>query len=1072
MRKLADDLAVSAPEYFSIQVSTFNNAPTFASFNVTVDEDSFSHELQFAYDLSPGPKHEVNQGLNWMFTFNNQHLFSQPPELFVYGDDGIIGNSALTTPKAFIPVGKAGIGKVVFTCAPNASGVSSVFAILKDDGGTIPVNSGFLSDASQENSRIVAEIERLKKMVRDENKRLSDKIELAEKMEDEDQRERLVAEIDRLVAEIDRLEHIVGHENKRLVDEIELLKKTNLAMSKINKIGRDESEVQVFTIEIRPKNDAPYFEMHQQIYLSNVSGFTRIPEVAWGISAGPPNEKDQELTFVLTAIEDAGTLLPPELFFADMPSMDLNGTLTLTLFPRASGSVKLTFALFDNGDSGPEHNNHFSRSCKLSLTSMNSAPSFTVAVKRLQIVSLATPSVVQERVLTNISKGTPQEDVSQEISFVITNVSNSLIFSHLPTFEGDGSIIFEVAPRAQGSTVIQFYGKDDGGMEHGGNDLSEASELTIDIIRRNVPPRFNLSSDFVVAVEDAGHYSQPGFVHDISKGAPDESDQNLYFNVTLGFVSTDLFQMEPFVDNEGTLTFKTSKGMYGLAHATIKLTDSGGTEYDGVDASDFKTFSIQIHPRPKIVLLHPAHGSEDGGLLLTVQGSELSPGTCRTTSFCNQVSLKIGGKSCPVEGLVTPERLTCRVPSGLGVQGLSITVVEDGVNRTAYLADAFVQHDIMFAGLTVGTNEGYIAFGFGGGSSKKKISSHVFGSSHPLSNKGIRAIVAYQDKTYLAGSFVRVQNVSSKHIAAFDGSSVLPLGSGVDGIVNDLIVYKNVLVVGGAFTKVIRQPGKRFGYFNTGTIRSGGLATWDGHDWGVLESRPFHGIVASMHVNDSIIYVGGRFSDKGRQNNLARFNGSSWSSLCGSALAGHQDNCGVTGGEVLAITTFKENLYAGGSFVRAGGVVAHKIARWDGRDWFAMSGFDGDVHSLAILDGIVYAGGVFGGKRDSPYSYLAQWRMESWQRLHRGVGGPVFTLLPIGSCLYVGGSFHSAGGMEQIDGIKVRNAARWCFDRSGRSDSWWSAVQWPSDDIGICRDIQVSRRMPSTAAARNNSAFT
>ena len=91
------------------------------------------------------------------------------------------------------------------------------------------------------------------------------------------------------------------------------------------------------------------------------------------------------------------------------------------------------------------------------------------------------------------------------------------------------------------------------------------------------------------------------------------------------------------------------------------------------------------------------------------------------------------------------------------MQGLSITVVEDGVNRTAYLADAFVQHDIMFAGLTVGTNEGYVAFGFGGGSSKKKISSHVFGSSHPLSNKGIRAIVAYQDKTYLAGSFVRVQ---------------------------------------------------------------------------------------------------------------------------------------------------------------------------------------------------------------------------------------------------------------------------------------------------------------------------
>ena len=473
---------------------------------------------------------------------------------------------------------------------------------------------------------------------------------------------------------------------------------------------------------------------------------------------------------------------------------------------------------------------------------------------------------------------------------------------------------------------------------------------------------------------------------------------------------------------------------------------------------DAKILKFLIYPRPKIISVNPTVLPKDGGILLTVKGSNLAPDTCRRETECTGIYVEVGSKTCFVEGPVSPEQLTCRTPAGLGQHNLYINVVELSANRSSVLPNALVQYDVLLGGLTTETNQGYVAFGFGGGDGKKQTSSFVFEKFHPISSKGVRAMAAFKQKIYIGGGFLQTKGSSVNHIASFDGTSVVPLGSSVDGLVNVLVSFDDILVVGGGFTKVTRQPSKRLAWFNTGVIRTGGLATWDGFEWGMLGSQPLFGIVTSLHVNGSVIYTGGRFSDHGRKNNLAVFNGTSWSSVCGLLLSGREDNCGVSGGEVLAMATLGENLYVGGSFVRAGGVSAEKVARWDGRQWFSMSsGLNGDVHALAILDDTVYAGGVFGEGDDSSFAYLAQWRLGLWQPLtHGGVNGPVFTLSAMDSCLYVGGSFESAGGMREISGVSVRNAARWCFDRSGRSDSSWTAVPWPSSDVGVCRVIRSS----------------
>jgi len=151
--------------------------------------------------------------------------------------------------------------------------------------------------------------------------------------------------------------------------------------------------------------------------------------------------------------------------------------------------------------------------------------------------------------------------------------------------EKDGSILFVVVPRVEGSCTVRFFSKDNGGVEHGGKDQSGLDELTIQIVKTNVAPGFNLFADLVTWVEDSGLYTQAEFARNISSGTPDESGQKLHFYCTLLSVSPNLFEVEPFVDENGTLTFHTAKGAFGSAMVAMKITDNGGTDFGGKDES-------------------------------------------------------------------------------------------------------------------------------------------------------------------------------------------------------------------------------------------------------------------------------------------------------------------------------------------------------------------------------------------------------------------------------------------------------------------------------------------------------
>jgi len=208
--------------------------------------------------------------------------------------------------------------------------------------------------------------------------------------------------------------------------------------------------------------------------------------------------------------------------------------------------------------------------------------------------------------------------------------------------------------------------------------------------------------------------------------------------------------------------------------------------------------------------------------------------------------------------------------------------------------------------------------------------------------------------------------------------------------------------------------------------RSATVATADdGDPCGWQPGFAFAGLSRSaraMTVHDDgsgpALYVGGEFTSAGNEiaNNIARWDGAEWFALSGPS------GTGVGGGTyptVNAVAAFDDGtgtaLYVGGSFTSAGGVVVSNIARWDGSAWSALDG-----------------GGVTANR-------IARWDGSAWSALSgpsdAGVDGSVEALAVFddgfGPALYVGGSFETAGG------VTVNNIARW-------DGSEWHALSGPS----------------------------
>src|SRR5262249_25969353 len=105
--------------------------------------------------------------------------------------------------------------------------------------------------------------------------------------------------------------------------------------------GVDTSAPQTFTITVAPVNDAPAFAKGPDQAVLEDSGMTTVPFWATAISAGPPDEATQTLTFTTSNTNNA--------LFSSQPTVSTSGMLTFALNPLTFGSAIVSVQLHDNG---------------------------------------------------------------------------------------------------------------------------------------------------------------------------------------------------------------------------------------------------------------------------------------------------------------------------------------------------------------------------------------------------------------------------------------------------------------------------------------------------------------------------------------------------------------------------------------------------------------------------------------------------------------------------------------------------------------------------------------------------
>jgi uncharacterized repeat protein (TIGR01451 family) len=532
----------SAPQTFAINVTPVNDAPSFSKgADQTVLEDGGPQSVaNWATGISVGPPDEASQSVNFIVTNSLPALFLVQP--------------------AISPT-----GTLTYTTATNANGVATVTVQLHDNGGT--ANGGI-----------------------------------------------------------------------------------------------DTSAPQTFAINVTPVNDLPSFTKGPDQMVLEDAGPQSVSNWATSISAGPPDEASQSLTFVVTNSN-------PTLFQVQ-PAVSPTGTLTYTTATNANGNATVTVQLKDSGvTTNGGVDTSAAQIFNIAVTPVNDPPTFTKGSNVTVLEDAGAQTV--EGWATTISAGPPDE-VGQSVTFIVTN-NNPGMFLTQPAISPSGTLTYTTATNLNGLVTVTVQLKDNGGTANGGNDTSAPQTFTISLTPVNDPPSFVKGSDQSV-LQGLGPQTVTGWATAISAGPPDEASQTLNFLVSNN--NTALFSAQPAISPTGTLTYTSAFGSAGSATVAVQLHDSGGTANGGLDTSAAQIFSISIAPtnRPPTLGL-VANQTINELTLLSIGLTATDPDTPSQTLTYSLVSGPTGMTVNASSGLLTWTPTEAQGPS---TNNVTVQVADNG----------------------------------------------------------------------------------------------------------------------------------------------------------------------------------------------------------------------------------------------------------------------------------------------------------------------------------------------------------------------------------------------------------
>lgn len=246
----------------------------------------------------------------------------------------------------------------------------------------------------------------------------------------------------------------------------------------------------------------------------------------------------------------------------------------------------------------------------------------------------------------------------------------------------------------------------------------------------------------------------------------------------------------------------------------------------------------------------------------------------------------------------------------------------------------------------------------------------------------VNALTVFDGDLIVGGGFAGAGGVSgTARIARWDGTGWSSIGGGLSGafpgqppLVSALIEHGGDLFAAGTFTQASGQA-------------VNGLARWDGSQWHPLGAG-VNGQVHALAVMNGELFAAGNFTLAGGApaGYIARWDGSQW----------HEHGSGANA-SVTALAVVDGELIAAGNFTQAGGVGVNRIARWDGNQWFPLG--DGlmrpgstvvRVSALTVLNGDLFVAGLFSHAGNQgemvAVSNIARWDGAEWWPLSGPMG--------------------------------------------------------------------------------------
>jgi hypothetical protein len=330
--------------------------------------------------------------------------------------------------------------------------------------------------------------------------------------------------------------------------------------------GTADSEPATVSIAVSAVNDAPVANDDTKTTNQDTPLVFPASQLLGNDNPGPANERGQ--TLMVTAVDQAVN---------GQVSLGTNGDITFTPATDFIGQASIEYTVCDNGS--PSECSVMIAIVNVTISPINDAPSFTAGANQ-RVSEDSGPHSIPGWA-RGVSAG-PADESDQQLTFEVTNNTNSELFSTQPSVAANGTLSYTSAANANGSASVTVRAHDDGGTLNGGVDTSAEQTFTISVTAVNdAPVVSNLQGD----------------------GAANEGDVKTY---TFDIVDVDSSTFTASVDCGGT-------GKGELVAGSLQMTATNG---------EFKCKFLDglISPTPVNISVQ----ASDGGKLSNVESKSVS----------------------------------------------------------------------------------------------------------------------------------------------------------------------------------------------------------------------------------------------------------------------------------------------------------------------------------------------------------------------------------------------------------------------------------------------------------------